>query len=97
MRGEAVRGTQFPRAPASVHSKDLASAKEIVQEYDVLELGDVYKVIDYYLHHRSEVEDYLRQQGTAADELRTRLEFQSEIAGIMERLLARLPPAEVGD
>lgn len=69
--------------------KDGASAEEIVQQYDVLELGDVYKVIGYYLHHRAEVEDYLRQQGAAADELRTRLESQSEVAGIRERFLAR--------
>ncbi len=68
--------------------KDGASAEEIVQQYDVLELGDVYRVIGYYLHHRTEVEDYLRQQGAAADELRTRLESQSGTAGIRERLLA---------
>ena len=69
--------------------KDGASAEEIVQQFDVLELGDVYKVIGYYLHHRAEVEEYLRQQGAAADELQARLESQSEIVGIRERLLAR--------
>ena len=69
--------------------KDGASAEEIVQQYDVLELGDVYKVIGYYLHHRAEVESYLRQQEAAAGELQTRLESQSEITGIRERLLAR--------
>jgi uncharacterized protein (DUF433 family) len=69
--------------------KDGASAEEIVQQYDVLELGDVYKVIGYYLHHRTDVEDYLRQQGAAADELRSRLESQAEVAGIRDRLLAR--------
>lgn len=69
--------------------KDGATAEEIVQQYDTLELGDVYKVIGYYLHHRADVEAYLRQQEEAGQQLQAHLEARSDVVGIRERLLAR--------
>lgn len=69
--------------------KDGATPEEIVQQFNTLELGDVYAVLSYYLHHRAEVEAYLSRQDEAAKELQTRLEGRSEVAGIRERLLAR--------
>jgi len=33
-----------------------ASAEEIVMSYPTLELGDVYAVVNYYLHNRTDVD-----------------------------------------
>jgi uncharacterized protein (DUF433 family) len=39
-----------------------ASAEEIVMSYPSLELGDVYAVVNYYLHNRTEVDANLSQR-----------------------------------
>lgn len=69
--------------------KDGATPEEIVQQFDTLDLGDVYAVLSYYLHHRAEVEEYLGRQEETARQLQTRIEGRSEVVGIRERLLAR--------
>jgi uncharacterized protein (DUF433 family) len=38
-----------------------AAPEEIVEQYDVLQLDDVYAVITYYLRHRAAVDEYLAQ------------------------------------
>ena len=37
------------------------SPEQIVDDFDVLSLADVYAVISYYLQHRADVDAYLRQ------------------------------------
>ena len=66
-----------------------ASAEEIVCQYPILKLADVYAVISYYLHQRIEVDEYLHQRRVEADELQKQHEAQYEVQGIRERLLAR--------
>lgn len=41
---------------------DGAAPEEIVEQYDVLQLDDVYAVITYYLRHQAEVDRYLAGQ-----------------------------------
>lgn len=41
--------------------KQGASPEQIVEDFDVLELVDVYSVIGFYLNHTSEVEAYLEK------------------------------------
>lgn len=53
---------------------DGASPEEIVEQYDALQLDDVYAVITYYLRHRDEVRDYLLGQADQADEARRAVE-----------------------
>jgi uncharacterized protein (DUF433 family) len=69
--------------------KDGATPEEIVQQFDTLDLGDVYAVLSYYLHHRAEVENYLSRQEDVARQLQTELEGRAEVVGIRDRLLAR--------
>jgi uncharacterized protein (DUF433 family) len=69
--------------------EDGASAEEIVLQYSSLSLADVYTVIGYYLRHRGEVEEYLREQRRQAEEVRRQNEARFPQAGIRERLLAR--------
>ncbi|MGH2387907.1 MAG: DUF433 domain-containing protein [Chloroflexota bacterium] len=66
-----------------------ATAEEIVQRYPSLDLGDVYAVIGYYLHHRPEIEAYLGRRREQASAARCRQEAHFDQTGLRERLLAR--------
>lgn len=65
------------------------TAEEIVSHYPALQLADVYAVIAYYLNHRAEVHDYLRQQEAVAKRVWTPIEAKAEYQNFRERLLAR--------
>jgi uncharacterized protein (DUF433 family) len=65
------------------------SPEQIVENFDALDLADVYAVISYYLHHRAEVDAYLAQNQQEGERLRADIESRFPSAGIRERLLAR--------
>ncbi|MEJ7710405.1 MAG: DUF433 domain-containing protein [Pyrinomonadaceae bacterium] len=65
------------------------SPEQIIENFDVLDLADVYAVISYYLSHRLDVEKYLEQNRQAAERLRAENERRFPQTGIRERLLAR--------
>jgi len=64
--------------------------EEIQQQYPSLGLTHVYSAITYYLHHRSEVEDYLEERARQRAEVRREVEERFDPTGIRERLLARV-------
>ena len=66
-----------------------ASAEEIVMSYPTLELGDVYAVVNYYLHNRTDVDAYLSQRETEAARIKEENEKRFPQNGIRVRLLAR--------
>jgi hypothetical protein len=67
-----------------------ATAEQIVQAYDTLELRDVYAVLAYCLAHEDEIEEYLRQCDDEAEEVRRMIEAtQPKDPQLRERLLAR--------
>lgn len=68
-----------------------ATSEEIAQDYPSLQLSDVYAVLTYYLRHRGEVEEYLRQRRDEAALIRHENERRFPSSGLRERLLARLP------
>ena len=73
---------------AAFHEGD--SPEQIVDNFDVLSLADVYAVIAYYLNHRDEVDAYLRQQAATADQVRRTIEtHQPQMFSLRARLLAR--------
>lgn len=51
-----------------------SSAEQIAREFPTLELGDVHRVIAYYLHHRGDVDAYLEQRQREAGQIRAMLE-----------------------
>jgi uncharacterized protein (DUF433 family) len=82
-----------------VHHFELgATAEQIVRSFPSLSLGDVYSSIAYYLTHRQEIEEYLKEQETAADALQEQLEsnpdYQAEIAELRFRILGRWTAAQ---
>ena len=66
-----------------------ACAEEIVHQYDVLGLADVYAVIAYYLRHKAHVDEYLAEQETLRQAVRQENEARFDPNGIRERLLSR--------
>jgi uncharacterized protein (DUF433 family) len=66
-----------------------ATAEEIVQQYDVLSLADVYAVIAYYLGNQNQVDAYLSGRRAQREQLRQEIEARHDPHGIRERLLAR--------
>jgi len=71
---------------------------EIQQRYPSLGLTHVVSAISYYLHHRSEVEQYLEERARQRAEVRREVERRFDPTGIRERLQARIAaPAEPGE
>jgi uncharacterized protein (DUF433 family) len=66
-----------------------ATAEEIAQQYSSVPLVDVYSVITYYLRHKPEVHDYLKNREDQAERVREEVERRFPSAGLRERLLAR--------
>ena len=68
---------------------DGATPEEIVQQYDVLSLAEVYAVICYYLENQNEIDSYLAERRTQRELLRQEIEACHQPQGIRQRLLAR--------
>lgn len=67
------------------------TAEEIAARFDTLDVGDVYSVLGYYLHHKDEVHEYLRDREQYTAEVWAKIEArQGSQAGLRENLLARL-------
>jgi uncharacterized protein (DUF433 family) len=75
------------------HYKQGACPEEIVNRFPSLRLADVYAAISYYLSHTEEIEEYLRQQESEADELQRQIESDPEhraaVAVLRERIKQR--------
>ena len=65
------------------------SPEEIVYQYSALDLADVYSVIGYYLHHRAEVDEYVKQSQARSQEIREENEVRFNLAELREKLIAR--------
>ena len=72
-----------------------ADPEDIVGMFDTLDLGDVHLVLGYYLHHKNEIDQYVRERRQHADEVWNKIDAWQESRGfdrstLRERLLARL-------
>lgn len=65
------------------------TAEEIVVQYPVIPLADVYSVIGYYLRQKKKVETYLKRREKLAEKIRRQNEARLDQSGIRERLLMR--------
>jgi uncharacterized protein (DUF433 family) len=78
--------------------EDGATPETIVQMYPTLTLVDVYGAVTYYLRHREDVENYLREREQRAAKIRKTIEArQEDVSHIRERLLRRRETAGTGD
>ena len=64
--------------------------ESIVDSYPTLALADVYSVLGYYLSHRVEVDDYVRQADEAAERIQreTEADYSPETLALKARLRA---------
>lgn len=69
--------------------KSGSTCEEIVFQFPVLDLGDVYAVIGFYLKNQAAVEQYLAHQTAEAANTRQKIEAQFPPTGIRQRLLKR--------
>lgn len=74
-----------------------ATPEQVVQDYDTLDLADVYLVFAYYFRHKAEVEAYIETQQRLGEEIRKRIEATEPSKSFRERLLARRAQLEQGD
>lgn len=65
------------------------SPEQIAENFDALDLAQVYGVISHYLNHRAELDKYLEENEQKGARLRADLEKRSPQNDIRERLLAR--------
>ena len=69
------------------------SAEAIHESFPSLRLADIYAVISYYLNHREQVHDYLRDQKKKAQAIRDDIEsdpaYKSKVDELRERIKAR--------
>lgn len=73
-----------------------ATAEEIAQDYDALDLADVYAVITYYLRHRREVDEYLQRRAVQREAIRRENKARFDYHDLRQRLLSRLPANQRG-
>ena len=66
--------------------------EQIVHDFDVLRVEDVYAVINYYLHHRGEVDAYVAAAEQQAAATKEEIEKQFDPSDLRARLMARRRP-----
>ncbi|QEG33174.1 DUF433 domain-containing protein [Bythopirellula goksoeyrii] len=66
-----------------------STPEQIAQDFDVLSLETIHAVINYYLHHRVEVETYLDTAATEQAQTRSEIESQFDPTRVRARLIAK--------
>ncbi|MDQ7025619.1 MAG: DUF433 domain-containing protein [Anaerolineae bacterium] len=66
------------------------SPEQIILNFDVLSLADVYAVITYYLNHREEVDAYIQQQEVESEQIRQEMESEYPEMFVLQRKFAKL-------
>ena len=84
-----VSGTRIPLERVVRAFRSGATPEQIAQDFDVLTIESVYAVVNYYLHHRSEVDAYLTAAEEEAGKTRSKIEQEDDPTGIRARLIAK--------
>ena len=84
-----VSGTRIPLERIVRAFCSGVTPEQIAQDFDVLTIESTYAVVNYYLHHRREVDAYLAAAEQETMEMKTRIEECADPVGIRARLIAR--------
>jgi uncharacterized protein (DUF433 family) len=85
-----VTGTRIPLERIIECHQDGLTPEAIVDAFDSLRLSDVYVIVGYYLDHKEEVQEYLRQREEQAEAVRQLIaDGQAPRPGMRDELLAR--------
>ena len=90
-----VAGTRVPLDAVLASYQAGRTPEQIAEAFDTLPLAAIYQVIGYYLSHRENVEAYLREAETQANQVRQWIEErqQPSHATLKETVRARQAPA----
>lgn len=66
-----------------------STPEEIAIQYSILNLGEIYATIAYYLTHRQQIDEYLEERRQKAKERRQQFTQQYNLADLRQRLLNR--------
>ena len=69
--------------------KNGSTCEEIVFQFPVLKLADVYSVISYYLNNQDRVEAYLEEHERIAEKIKRDIQAQIDTRDIRQRLKQR--------
>jgi len=84
-----ISGTRVPLERVIRAFRSGATPEQIVQDFDVLTIEQVYAVVNYYLHHRSDVDAYLAAVEQESADTRSKVEQENDPTGIRARLIAK--------
>lgn len=84
-----VGGTRVPLETVVSAFEAGSTPEEILQDFPVLRLDDIYAVLTYYLRHTAEVRVYLDRREALSEEMRRKWEARAPQADLRQRLLAR--------
>ena len=84
-----ISGTRIPLERVVRAFLAGATPEQIVHDFEVLTLEQVYSVVNYYLQHRGEVDAYVAKAEEDAAKIRKQVEEVCDPAGVRARLLAR--------
>ena len=84
-----VSGTRVPLDTVIAAHERGDTPEQIVDQYPILNLADVYSVIGYMLHHPEEVQEYLATRAKLGDEVRKFVEVRFPQEGLRDKLMAR--------
>jgi len=81
-----VGGTRITLDTIIQTFKDGSTCEEIVYQYPVLKLSDVYSAVSYYLNNQEKVETYLEEHHRTANKIQYKIESHFEVNKIRDRL-----------
>jgi len=84
-----VRGTRIPLDTIVIAFQLGSTPQDIARQYSPLNLADIYAVLAYYLQHKDDVDQYLREREAEAERVRAEIEARWPREGVRERLMAR--------
>ena len=85
-----ITGTRVSLDSVVHECEQRATPEEIAISSPSLPIADIYAAITYYLNHREQVEQYLRQQEADAEAVRVRIESAPDYQRKMQELRARI-------
>ena len=84
-----LEGTRVPLETIVAAYLEGATAEEIVEQYPTVSLTAAYRVIGYYLGHRSELDTYVQERAAQRAAVQEVNESRWPPNGLRERLLSR--------
>lgn len=82
-----IGGTRVTLDTVITAFKNGSTCEEIIYQFPVLKLADVYSAISYYLNNQEKVETYLAEHQRIAEHLQDEIESHIDMKHIREKLI----------